>query len=81
MKHLCVFTGSSPGYRPEYAAAARALGEALVTRDLGLVYGGANIGLMGVLADSVLERGGEVVGGRCFGYLLCYLHTDSRTPS
>lgn len=62
MKHLCVFTGSSPGYRREYAAAARALGEALVARDFGLVYGGSNMGLMGILADSVLELGGEVVG-------------------
>ena len=62
VKRLCVFTGSSPGNRPEYVAAAQALGEVLVARDFGLVYGGANIGLMGVLADSVLERGGEVVG-------------------
>lgn len=62
MKRVCVFTGSSRGCRPEYVAAARALGEALVARGLGLVYGGANIGLMAVLADSILERGGEVVG-------------------
>jgi uncharacterized protein (TIGR00730 family) len=62
MRRICVFTGSSPGARPEYAAAARALGTALVARRLGLVYGGAKVGLMGVVADAVLAGGGEVVG-------------------
>lgn len=50
------------GASPDYADAARALGRELVTRELILVYGGGNIGLMGVLADAVLEAGGEVVG-------------------
>lgn len=62
MKRLCVFCGSSPGNDPAYAWAARGLGRALVQRGIGLVYGGAHRGLMGVLADSVLERGGDVIG-------------------
>ncbi len=62
MKRLCVFCGSTEGARPAYAEAARALGDALVTRGLGLVYGGGSVGLMGVLADAVLARGGEVIG-------------------
>ena len=62
MKSVCVFCGSSPGARPEYAAAAQAMGEALARRGLTLVYGGASRGLMGVLADTVLGRGGTVVG-------------------
>jgi uncharacterized protein (TIGR00730 family) len=62
MKRICVFCGSSPGARPEYRTAAINLGEALVARGLGLVYGGANIGLMGVLAHSVMNAGGEVIG-------------------
>jgi len=62
MKRVCVFCGSSLGRRTAYARAARSLGEAMAGRGLGLVYGGSSIGLMGVLADSVLERGGEVLG-------------------
>jgi uncharacterized protein (TIGR00730 family) len=62
MKRLCVFCGSSPGRRPAYADAARALAETLVDRGLGLVYGGGSVGLMGILAEAVLARGGEVIG-------------------
>ena len=62
MKRICVFCGSATGARPAYAAAARDLGEALVARGLGLVYGGGSVGLMGVLADAVLAAGGEVIG-------------------
>jgi len=62
MKRLCVFTGSSSGSRIEYAGAARELGQALVRRDVGLVYGGARVGLMGVLADAVLAGQGHVTG-------------------
>ncbi len=58
----CVFCGSSPGARPEYADAARALGAELAHRDIDLVYGGANIGLMGTIADSVGRAGGHVIG-------------------
>lgn len=62
MKRVCVFCGSSSGARPEYAAAARALAQLLAARGLGLVYGGGNIGLMGIVADAMLEAGGEVTG-------------------
>ena len=62
MKRICVFCGSSPGSRPEYRAAAEELGAELVRRNIGLVYGGGNVGLMGVLADAVLKAGGEAVG-------------------
>ena len=62
MKHVCVFAGSSDSARPEYRDAARELGRAIVDRRLDLVYGGARLGLMGVLADTVLEAGGRVTG-------------------
>ncbi len=62
MKRICVFCGSSSGTRPEYRAAAEELGAELVRRSIGLVYGGGNVGLMGVLADTVLKAGGEAVG-------------------
>jgi uncharacterized protein (TIGR00730 family) len=62
MRRICVFAGSSPGSRPEYAAAARALAEECAARGLGLVYGGASVGLMGALADAALEAGAEVIG-------------------
>jgi uncharacterized protein (TIGR00730 family) len=62
VQRLCVFTGSSPGGHPDYALAAEELGRALAGRGIGLVYGGASVGLMGVLADAALDAGGEVVG-------------------
>lgn len=62
MKAICVYCGSSPGRLEVYASAARALGQVLVERDLGLVYGGASIGLMGLIADTVLQLGGRAVG-------------------
>lgn len=62
LRRICVFTGSSPGSRSEYLDAARALGRALVERNYGLVYGGANVGLMAAIADTVLEHHGHVVG-------------------
>jgi len=62
MKRICVFCGSKPGRDPVYAAAARALGDTLARRKLGLVYGGASVGLMGVVADAVLAAGGEAIG-------------------
>jgi uncharacterized protein (TIGR00730 family) len=66
MNHLkgnvCVFTGSRVGARANYSDAARELGRVLVERGYGLVYGGGNVGLMGVLADSVLEHHGHVIG-------------------
>ncbi len=62
MRRICVFCGSSPGRSPAYAQAAVELGQTLVARGLGLVYGGASVGLMGKLADTVLQAGGEVIG-------------------
>jgi uncharacterized protein (TIGR00730 family) len=62
MSRLCVFCGSSAGARPEYAVAARAMGREIATQGLGLVYGGASVGLMGLVADAALEAGGEVIG-------------------
>lgn len=62
MKRICIFCGSSPGGRPEYVQAAKALGRTLASRGIGLVYGGAKVGTMGQLASAVLEAGGEVIG-------------------
>lgn len=62
MKRICVFCGSSSGARPAYLEAARNLGQALVRRNIGLVYGGGSVGLMGAVADAVLLAGGEVTG-------------------
>ena len=62
MRRICVFAGSNSGVRQEYREAARALGQEMLARGLGLVYGGASVGLMGVLADAVLAGGGEVIG-------------------
>ena len=62
MTRICVFCGSSVGNRPAYREAAGALAQALVRRGLGLVYGGARVGLMGVLADTMLQHCGEVIG-------------------
>jgi uncharacterized protein (TIGR00730 family) len=61
-KYLCVFCGSSKGGPAIYAASARRFGEALAGRGWGLVYGGGHIGLMGILADAVLQAGGPVIG-------------------
>jgi uncharacterized protein (TIGR00730 family) len=62
MRRLCVFCGSSPGHRPIHAESARSLGTIMAARGLALVYGGGQVGLMGVLADAVLGAGGEVIG-------------------
>ena len=62
IQRICVFCGSNAGRRPEYAEAAREMGRVLVERGIGLVYGGGNVGLMGIVADTVLAGGGEVVG-------------------
>ena len=62
MQRICVFSGSSSGTRPIYAQATEELGRELVRRGLGLIYGGASVGLMGTLADSMLAAGGEVIG-------------------
>jgi len=62
LKSICVFAGSNSGARSEYVAAARELGRVLAQRKLGLVYGGARVGLMGALADEALSGGGRVIG-------------------
>jgi uncharacterized protein (TIGR00730 family) len=62
MLRICVYWGSSFGASPAYAAAAATFGSACVRRGLGIVYGGGSVGLMGVLADSALAAGGEVIG-------------------
>ena len=62
MKKICVYCGSSDGARPEYLQAAAALGRAMLEKDIDLVYGGASVGLMGTLADTVLNGGGRVTG-------------------
>jgi uncharacterized protein (TIGR00730 family) len=62
MNRICVFCGTNPGSRPEYEAAARDLGRILAEQEIELVYGGASVGIMGELADSVQEYGGHVTG-------------------
>lgn len=62
MKRICVYCGSSAGSNPAYLAAARELGATLLRHNIGLVYGGACVGLMGAVADTVLGGGGEVIG-------------------
>ena len=62
MKTVCVYCGSSEGRDPAYAEAARALGREVAARGLGLVYGGSSVGIMRVVADAALERGGRVTG-------------------
>ncbi|TAJ10367.1 MAG: TIGR00730 family Rossman fold protein [Nitrospirae bacterium] len=62
MKRICVFCGSREGNRPVYTEAARAVGGLLAREGIGLVYGGGGIGLMKLLADAVLDAGGQVTG-------------------
>lgn len=62
MKSICVYCGSSLGVKPAYADAARLLAAEMVKNDIALIYGGGNIGLMGIIADEVMRLGGEVTG-------------------
>ena len=62
MKRICVFCGSNDGARPKYVDVARRLGVALARRQIGLVFGGGRVGLMGTIANAVLAEGGEVIG-------------------
>ena len=62
LSSICVFCGSSQGSRPDYAEAAAALGQAIAKRGLRLVYGGSDVGTMGILARSALAAGGKVTG-------------------
>jgi uncharacterized protein (TIGR00730 family) len=62
MRSICVFCGSSDTVHEDYFAAARQLGQTLVERGIRLIYGGGKTGLMGAVADGILEAGGEVIG-------------------
>jgi uncharacterized protein (TIGR00730 family) len=62
MRRVCVYTGTNKGAHQEYQQAARSLAQEMVSRGIGLVYGGGRLGLMGVVADSIMEAGGEVIG-------------------
>src|SRR3546814_19765959 len=62
MKSICVYCGSNAGLRPTYADRAKALATRIPNENLALVYGGGNVGLMGIVADAVLEGDGEVIG-------------------
>lgn len=62
LQSIAVFCGSNPGIDPAYARAAAGFGEELLRRGLSLVYGGGNVGLMGIIADTVMVGGGEVIG-------------------
>jgi uncharacterized protein (TIGR00730 family) len=62
LQRLCVYAGSNTGVRPEYAAGAAELARNMAARGIGLVYGGGKVGLMGVLADTILAAGGEAIG-------------------
>jgi uncharacterized protein (TIGR00730 family) len=70
LRRLCVFCGSNPGARPEYAEAARALGGEMAARGIGLVFGGGRVGLMGEIARAVVDAGGAVTGVIPDGLLL-----------
>ncbi len=62
MKSICVYCGSSPGTKDVYLKSASELGKVLAAENIKLVYGGANIGLMGAVANAALDHGGEVIG-------------------
>jgi len=62
MKSICIYCGSAAGATPAYAEAARALARGMVASDIALVYGGGNIGLMGVIASEVMRLGGQATG-------------------
>ncbi len=62
MKSICVYCGSNAGNKPGYAERARALGARIAAEKMQLIYGGGNVGLMGIVADAVLANGGEVIG-------------------
>ncbi len=62
IQRVCVYCGSSPGRRAEYAEGAKQLAHVLVEQGIGLVYGGGKVGMMGILADAVLAEGGQAIG-------------------
>jgi hypothetical protein len=62
IKRICVYCGSGPGKNPKFIKAATAFGKNLASNGIGLVYGGGTIGLMGAIAESVIDHGGQVIG-------------------
>src|SRR5262245_61617476 len=62
IKSICVYCAAGPGNNPAFVEAAKSLGCVLAQNDIGLIYGGGSVGLMGALADSVLDHGGAVTG-------------------
>ncbi len=62
LNSLCVFCGSYPGIREDYRLAGEELGRALARNNVHVVYGGGNVGMMGIVADAVLEEGGRITG-------------------
>jgi len=62
LKRVCVFCGSSPGAQPEYVRAAAEMGRVLASDQIGLVYGGSKVGMMGAIASAVMAANGEVIG-------------------
>ena len=62
IRNVCVYCGSSPGHNPAFIAAAKALGTSFAEHDIGLVYGGGSLGMMGAIASAVADRGGRVIG-------------------
>lgn len=62
MKSVCIFCGSKNGIRRTYADAARELGTLLVRNNIAMIYGGATNGIMGIIADTMMEQGGDVIG-------------------
>ena len=62
LRRICVYCGSTTGTRPTFAMAAAGLGQLLAREGVGIVYGGASVGLMGIVADAALAAGGEVIG-------------------
>ena len=62
MKRICVYCGSSPGAYPKYMQVAQAIGREIAARDVELVYGGGSVGLMGAVANAVMDAGGRFHG-------------------
>ncbi|RMG16437.1 MAG: TIGR00730 family Rossman fold protein [Bacteroidetes bacterium] len=62
MKTICIFCGSNAGQKPAYSRMAQSMGQLLASKQIGLVYGGGKVGLMGILADAMLAAGGQVTG-------------------
>jgi len=77
LKNICVYCGSGPGRNPAYLAAAHKFGRLCATQNIGIVYGGANIGIMGAIARSTLDAGGRVTGVLPkFWYETPQMHTE-----